>query len=79
MLYVCQGCPARGQLARDAAAALERRGMAQMVWLGAEPGAIPRSRYPILALDGCEERCAVRWLERRGVTPERSYVIPEMP
>lgn len=75
VLYACQGCPAHGQAARDTAAALERRGRAQMVWIGGNPGAIPRSRFPIVALDGCKEGCAVRWLEERGVTPDCSYVV----
>ena len=75
VLYACQGCPEHGQAARDAAGALDRRGEAQMVWIGAHPGPIPRSRFPIVAVDGCREGCAVRWLERRGVTPDWSYVV----
>lgn len=75
VVYACQGCPAYGQVARDTAAALERRGMAQMVWIGGNPGSIPASRYPIVALDGCKEGCAVRWLEQRGVTPDRTCVV----
>jgi uncharacterized metal-binding protein len=75
VVYACQGCAAHGQAARDAAATLERRGMAQMVWIGGNPGAIPKTRYPIVALDGCEERCAARWLEERGVIPDTRYVV----
>ena len=75
VLYACQGCARFGQAARDAGAVLERRGLVEMVWLGAlGHTAMPKSRYPILALDACDEACARRWLEQRGVTPERSYV-----
>lgn len=75
VLYACQGCARFGQAARDAGAILERRGVVELVWLGGlGNAAMPKSRYPILALDGCDEACARRWLEQRGVTPERSYV-----
>lgn len=75
VVYACQGCPDHGQRARDAAAALERRGRAQTVWLGGNPGPIPRSRFPIVAIDGCEERCALRWLAERGVVADRSCIV----
>jgi uncharacterized metal-binding protein len=54
--YACQGCAAFGQIARDAGAALERAGQAEVVWLGAGPDVKPKQRYPIVALDGCDLR-----------------------
>ena len=44
-----------------------------MVWLGARPDLSRRSRYPIIALDGCGKACAARWLEERGVVPDRAW------
>lgn len=79
VLYVCQGCPEFGQRARDAGAALERDGYAEMVWLGAARDRQPTQRYPILALDGCDKGCAARWLRERGIVPEGVYVLPRIP
>ena len=76
VLYACQGCPEFGQTAREVGTQLDRNGVAEMVWLGA-PDLSRRSRFPILALDGCGKACALRWLERHGITPERSYVLEE--
>ena len=47
--------------------------------LGAAQDLKPTQRYPIFALDACGEACARRWLERRGVAVDRSYVLPESP
>ena len=51
-------------------------GYAEMVWLGAGRKLEPTQRYPVLALDGCEKACAVRWLAERGIVPEGRYVLP---
>jgi uncharacterized metal-binding protein len=75
VLYACQGCPEFGQTAQDVGALLDRAGVAQLVWLGAAPDAPPVQRYPILALDGCDKACALRWLGQRGISPQRSYVL----
>jgi uncharacterized metal-binding protein len=74
VLYACQGCAEHGQRARDAAALIEEAKLAETVWLGT-PGLEPKARFPILALDGCADGCALRWLARRGVWPERHYVL----
>jgi uncharacterized metal-binding protein len=75
VLYACQGCAAFGQAAREAGAILDRNGVAELVWLGAAPDLSRRSRFPIIALDGCGQACALRWLEGHGITPERSYLL----
>lgn len=73
--YACQGCPEFGQRARDFAAALDRRGVAEMVWLGAAREINPTQRYPVFAVDGCSKGCALQWLAQRGIVAERSYVV----
>lgn len=80
VLFACQGCPAFGQAARDAAALLDARGYAEMAWLGggADEGTLAsraRSRYPVYALDACHERCAERWLRGQGAEAERGFVL----
>jgi uncharacterized metal-binding protein len=74
VIYACQGCPEFGETARDVGARLDWDGVAEMVWLGA-PDLRRKSRFPAVALDGCEKACAARWLERHGIPAERSYVV----
>ena len=74
VLYACQGCEAHGQVAREVAALIERAGLAETAWLGT-PRLEPKARFPLIALDGCAEGCALRWLTRRGITPDRHYVL----
>ena len=75
VLYACQGCAEFGQTAREAGAILDRNGIAELVWLGAAPDLSRRSRFPILALDGCGQACALRWLEGHGIPVDRSFVL----
>ena len=75
VLYACQGCPEFGQRARDFAAAFDRDGVAEMVWLGSDREIRPTERYPVYAVDGCGKRCALEWLARQGIAAERSYVL----
>jgi uncharacterized metal-binding protein len=74
VLYACQGCEAHGQAAREVAALVERAGLAETAWLGT-PGLEPKARFPIIALDGCAEHCALRWLAQRGVRADDHYVL----
>jgi len=74
VLYACKGCEAHGQAAREVAALVERAGLAETAWLGT-PGLAPKRRFPILALDGCADGCALRWLGSHDITPERHYVL----
>jgi uncharacterized metal-binding protein len=73
--YACQGCERYGQKALEAARALERAGEAEAAWLGT-PNLAPKARFPIWAIDGCAEGCALQWLARHGVTPDRHVVLP---
>ena len=80
VLIACAGCPAGGQRARDTAAVLDRRGLAEASWLGAADEVLAgkaRSRFPVFAVDGCRSVCAQRWLAQHGVTPQRCYVLVE--
>ena len=77
VLYACRGCPEFGSAARETGADLERRGRAQLVWLGAVAPPKLGERFPILALDGCAKGCALAWLAQHGIVPERHYVLPE--
>jgi len=79
VLYACQGCPQFGQLAREVGAFFEQAGALEMVWLGDGRKLAPTQRYPILALDGCDQACAARWLGERGIVPEGAYVLPRIP
>ena len=75
VLYACQGCAQFGQFARDVGALLDRAGVAETVWLGAGADLKPKSRYPIVALDGCDKACAQSWLRQHGSKADRSYVL----
>jgi uncharacterized metal-binding protein len=75
VLYACQGCAEFGQLARDVGAFFDRGGAVEMVWLGSGRDLKPSTRFPIVALDGCNRACARRWLEGHGITAESSFVI----
>jgi uncharacterized metal-binding protein len=79
VLYACQGCPQFGQLAREVGAFFEQAGALEMVWLGDGRKLEATQRYPILALDGCDQGCAARWLGERGIVPEGAYVLPRGP
>ena len=73
--YACQGCPEFGQRARELAAALDRKGVAEMVWLGAAKEITPTQRYPVFAVDGCSKGCALKWLAQDGVAADRSEIV----
>ena len=74
VLYSCQGCPAHGQRAQQAAESLERLGVVEAAWTGT-PGLTPKARFPIWAIDGCADGCALRWLATQGVKADRHYVL----
>ena len=74
VLYACPGCAAHGQTARDVAALIEQAGLGETAWLGT-PRLEPKTRFPLMALDGCADGCARRWLAQRGITPDRHYIL----
>ena len=81
VLYACSGCSSAGALADHAARELDRAGLAEMAsiaGIGAhEPQQLSRarSRFPIIAIDGCANACARRCLERHGVKVAQHFVL----
>jgi|SRR5262245_38532501 len=81
VLYACSGCTSAGELADYVARELDRAGVAEMgslAGIGAqEPQQLTRarSRFPVIAVDGCANACARRCLERNGIQPARHYVL----
>ena len=81
VVYACSGCTSAGQLADHVARSLDREGLAEMssiAGIGAEdPQQLSRarSRFPVIAIDGCANACARRCLERHGIQPAHSYVL----
>jgi uncharacterized metal-binding protein len=81
VLYACS-CPAgAGLLANHVAVTLDREGLAEMAPIAAigagEPQALgkAKSRFPVVALDGCPLACARKCLEKNGIRPARAYVL----
>ena len=71
VVYACRGCAAHGEGAREVALLLERRGLAE----AASDVAKARARYPVIAIDACEEECARRWLDEHEISAHRHYVL----
>ena len=69
------GLPGVRAAGRDFTAALDRDGVAEMVWLGVAKELTPTQRYPVFAVDGCSKGCALQWLARQGIAAERSYIV----
>ena len=81
VVYACSGCSSAGQLADHVARDLDRAGLAEMSSLAgigaADKAQLSRakSRFPIIAIDGCANACARRCLERHGIEPAWHYVL----
>jgi uncharacterized metal-binding protein len=81
VVYACSGCSSAGELADHVARRLDSSGLAEMAsiaGIGAgEPQQLSRarSRFPIIAIDGCANACARRCLERNGISPARHYML----
>ena len=73
VLFACCGCE-RSRAAAGVAAALDARGLAEASLAGTDQ-AKARARFPVYALEGCEERCASRWLRGLGVCAQRTFVL----
>ena len=81
VLYACAGKSVPG--AREVAAALDRRGLAESASVAGPRDDLvgsltrARSRYPIFVLDGCANACARRFLEDHGVSVEQHCVLTD--
>jgi uncharacterized metal-binding protein len=81
IVYACSGCSSAGALADHVARTLDREGLAEMASIAGIGAHDPqqlsraRSRFPIVAIDGCVHACARRCLERQGIPVAQSYVL----
>lgn len=81
VIYACSGCTSAGQLADHAARTLDRAGLAEMASVAgigagdAQELGRARSRFPVIAIDGCVNACVRRCLERNGIQPSRHYLL----
>ena len=73
VLFACRGCE-RGHLAADVAAALDRRGVAEACLAGFD-AAKARSRFPVCAVEGCDQACATAWLAQLRVRPSLAFTL----
>jgi uncharacterized metal-binding protein len=83
LVYACAGCPAGGYLSLAVGVSLEHRRLAEVSVLVGEAcrGTVladkARCRFPVLALEGCAESCALQWLREHGISPHRRYVLTD--
>jgi len=75
VFFACRGCERDGP-AREVAQGLDRLGVGEAYAAGQEVDRA-RARFPIYAIEGCEKRCAERWLAGLGVTPSKSFMLGE--
>ena len=79
--YACSGCSSAGELADYVARRLDEAGLAEMgsiAGIGAEDAqqlTKARSRFPVIAIDGCVNGCARRCLQRHGIEASRHYLL----
>lgn len=83
LLLACSGSSNVGQIANDAAKALEGYGQGSMycaVAVGAQlPGFVKGVKAkPCVAIDGCATSCVRRLLENVGVKPAAHVVVTEL-
>jgi uncharacterized metal-binding protein len=82
--YACSGCSSAGEIADHVARRLDQAGLAEMGSIAGIGGEEPqqlckaKSRFPVIAIDGCVNACARRCLERHGIAPARHYVLSRL-
>lgn len=82
--YACSGCTSAGELADHVVRHLDSAGLAEMGSIAgigaAEPQQLAkaRSRFPVIAIDGCANACARACLMRRGIEPARHDVLTRL-
>lgn len=83
LVYSCSGCSSVAQLANDTALELNARNVAQMSCISGVGGHVKplvklaQSGRPIIALDGCELKCALHCLQSVGAKPDFHYVLTD--
>jgi uncharacterized metal-binding protein len=73
VLFACRGCE-RDAAAREVARLLDRRGVGEAYLAGAEAERA-RARFPIYAIEGCEQACASAWLAGIGVRQASCFFL----
>ena len=75
LVYSCSGCSNVAQLCNHLAIKLDRQGLAEMSCIAGVGGNVPglvktaKTRWPIIALDGCPMHCVKSSLAQHGITP----------
>ena len=83
MLLACSGGSNVGQIANDAAKALDRLGQGRMYCLIGVGAQLPSfvdaatNASTLLAIDGCDVACAKKALANAGLTPDAYVVVTE--
>ena len=83
LVYSCSGASSAAQMANHLAVRLDRLRVADMsciAGLGGDVQSLVRvahSGHPIAVLDGCPLRCALRTLERHGLSPQVAVELSE--
>ncbi|MEX2380912.1 MAG: putative zinc-binding protein [Opitutales bacterium] len=84
LVYSCSGASSAAQMTNRIAVKLDRMGIAEMSCIAGVGGdvtplvKVAKSRRPIVAVDGCPLKCAVRILKRHGLQPDKHYESSEM-
>lgn len=79
--FACSGCSSAGELADHAARHLDRAGLAEMASLAGigareeQELCRAKSRFPVIAIDGCANACARRCLARHGIDCASHFVL----
>ena len=83
LVYSCSGCSSVAQLANRLALELDREQAAEMSCIAGVGGGVPslvkkaQSGRLIIALDGCQLRCAENCLKRVDVIPDHHFLLTD--
>lgn len=84
MLLACSGGSNVGQIANDAAKALDQLGQGRMYCAVGVNALLPsfveaaKNAAVLVAIDGCEVACVKKGLEKAGLTPHVYQVVTEL-
>lgn len=83
LVYSCSGCSSVAQLANRLALELDRDQVAEMSCIAGVGGGVPtlvkkaRSGRTIIALDGCQLRCAEQCLKKVDVEADHHFLLTD--
>lgn len=84
LVYSCSGCSNVAQLTNDIAIVLDRDGVAEMSCIAGLGGDVKplvnkaKSGRKILCLDGCPLQCALKTMNRHGISPDYYVQLGEL-